>query len=46
MGIGLTRDSDDEAEQERRMEHEEAKELFTAPGVVRKRVNLGELVKA
>ncbi|KAK0631307.1 hypothetical protein B0T14DRAFT_489889 [Immersiella caudata] len=37
---------DDEAEQERRMEHEEAKELFTAPGVVRKQVNLGELVKA
>jgi hypothetical protein len=38
--------SDDEAEQERRMEHEEAKELFTAPGLVRKQVSLGEVVKS
>ncbi|KAK0657972.1 hypothetical protein B0T16DRAFT_453383 [Cercophora newfieldiana] len=37
---------DNEAEQERRMDHEEAKELFTAPGLVRKRVSLGELVKS
>jgi len=30
--------SDDETEQANRMEHDEAKELFAAPGVVRKRV--------